>query len=152
MWSRRSTGDHLIIVPDVTVPDPRVPSFVTLIARGATRRCPWCGDHKAFFIGWFSKQDACRGCGTPWRRGDVGFELAALTINMILTFGLVLIGIASLIVATLPDVPVLTVVIVLCAMALVLPALLYPLSFTIWQALDLKFRPPATGELDAPER
>ena len=34
-----------------------------------------------------------------------------------------------------------------CAVALVGPLIFYPVSFTLWQAIDLWMRPPTAGEL-----
>jgi hypothetical protein len=39
------------------------------------------------------------------------------------------------------------VVFVGAAIALIGPALFYPLSFTLWQAIDLLMRPPTPAEL-----
>jgi uncharacterized protein (DUF983 family) len=127
------------------------PSFGTLVWRGARRRCPWCGDRRAYFTGWFSKQDACRRCGTPWRRGDVGFELGAATVNTIITFGLLVVGTAVGVIATTPDIPVVGIVVMLVAIAVIVPVAIYPVSYTLWQALDLMMRPPEAGELVDPE-
>jgi hypothetical protein len=58
----------------------------------------------------------------PWRRSDVGFELGAMTVNIMVTFGLI--------------------VVALVVAATVVPVVLYPVSYTLWQALDLAMRPP----------
>ncbi|MGA1220025.1 MAG: hypothetical protein ACO3XP_05210 [Ilumatobacteraceae bacterium] len=50
-----------------------LPGFWSLLGRGLTRRCAWCGDRKAYFKGWFRRQDACRACRHGWRRGDEAF-------------------------------------------------------------------------------
>ena len=57
-----------------------------MLARGFTRRCAWCGDRKAYFVGWFRRQERCHACGHAYRRGDEAFELGAITANIILTF------------------------------------------------------------------
>jgi uncharacterized protein (DUF983 family) len=134
-------------------PAPRIqpidvaPSRPTLLARGLTRRCAWCGDRRAYFTGWFKRQERCRKCGHAYRRGDAAFELGAITANIILTFGCLLLTILVLVVATAPDVPVVGVVVAAGAVALVGPALFYPLSFTLWQAIDIWMRPPTDAEL-----
>jgi uncharacterized protein (DUF983 family) len=129
---------------------PDRPALGTMLRRGLLRRCPWCGDSRAYFTGWFSKQRACRRCGTPWRRGDVGFELGAATVNTIMTFGLIVIGVAVAMIVTAPDIPVVPIVVGFVAFGLVMPALLYPVSYTVWQALDLAMRPPEPGEPASP--
>jgi uncharacterized protein (DUF983 family) len=123
------------------------PSRPKLLARGFTRRCAWCGDRRAYFTGWFQRQERCHACGHAYRRGDDAFELGAITANIIMTFGSILIAILVLVAATLPDVPTFGIVLAAGAIALVGPALFYPLSFTVWQAVDLWMRRPTDAEL-----
>ena len=120
-------------------PPPR-PRVRTLLWRGITRRCPWCGDRRAYFTGWFAKQERCRRCGMPWRRGDVGFELGAATMNTIITFGLVIVGVVIGVVATSPDIAVVPIVIGLVIACVVIPVLIYPITYTLWQAIDIAVR------------
>jgi uncharacterized protein (DUF983 family) len=128
-------------------PIDEAPSRPQLLARGITRRCAWCGDRKAYFRGWFQRQERCRACGHAYRRGDEAFELGAITANIILTFSSILISILVLVAVTAPDVPTLGIVLVTGAIALVGPALFYPVSFTLWQAVDLWMRRPTEAEL-----
>lgn len=123
------------------------PSRPRLLARGVTRRCPWCGDRRAYFTGWFARQERCRRCGHAYRRGDEAFELGAITANIILTFLAILVTLGVMIGVTAPDVPVVPVVAVTGAIALLGPALFYPVSFTLWQAVDLWMRRPTDAEL-----
>ena len=123
------------------------PSRARLLARGITRRCGWCGDRRAYFTGWFERQERCHRCGHAYRRGDVAFELGAITANIILTFLGVLLTVLILVVLTAPDVPVIGVTVAAGAVALVGPALFYPVSFTLWQAIDLWMRRPTAAEL-----
>lgn len=128
-------------------PFDEAPSRGRLLARGFTRRCSWCGDRKAYFRGWFKRQERCRACGHKYRRGDEAFELGAVTMNIILSLLTVLITVLVLILATLPDVPVFGVTAATVAVALVAPALFYPVSYTLWQAVDLWMRRPSEAEL-----
>ena len=57
-----------------------------MIGRALLRRCPRCGG-KGWFRGWFTKVERCRTCGYRYER-QPGFLLGALTINTIVTFGL----------------------------------------------------------------
>jgi uncharacterized protein (DUF983 family) len=123
------------------------PSRATLLGRGLTRRCPWCGDWRAYFVGWFKRSERCRRCGHGYRRGDHAFELGAVTANIILTFGAILLAILISVVLTLPDVSLPWVVGSAATIAIVGPALWYPVSFTLWQAIDLWMRPPTAAEL-----
>ena len=126
------------------------PALGTMVRRGLLRKCPWCGDRHAYFTRWFSKERACRKCGTPWRRGDVGFELGAATINTIITFGVIIVSGAVAMIATSPDIPTVTIVGCLVIAAIVIPVLIYPVTYTLWQALDLAMRPPQPGEMPSP--
>lgn len=123
------------------------PSRPRLLARGITRRCAWCGDRSAYFTGWFRRQERCVACGHAYRRGDVAFELGAITANIILTFLGVLLTVLVLVVLTAPDVPVVLVTVAASTVALVGPAVFYPVSFTLWQAIDLWMRRPTPDEL-----
>ena len=134
----------------VASPVPNRPTLGRMMRRGLLRRCPWCGDRKGYFTGWFSKQRSCRKCATPWRRGDVGFELGAATVNTIITFGLIVVAGAVAMIATAPDIPTMRIVIGLVITAVVVPVLIYPMTYTLWQALDLAMRPPAPGDLPSP--
>jgi uncharacterized protein (DUF983 family) len=138
----RAEGDPPIIQPIATAP-----SRGRLLARGFTRRCAWCGDRRAYFTGWFRRQERCRRCGHGYRRGDQAFELGATTANIILTFATLLLTILVLVAVTAPDVPVVGTVVAASAVALIGPALFYPVSFTLWQAIDLWMRPPTPAEL-----
>jgi uncharacterized protein (DUF983 family) len=139
-------------VPDVPSgsvarPITDFPTHGRLLMRGLTRRCAWCGDRRAYFVGWFKRVEQCRRCGHGYRRGDHAFELGALTANIMLTFSMILLTILVTVLATLPDGHVWWVVGPACAVALVGPLIFYPVSFTLWQAIDLWMRPPTAGEL-----
>jgi len=126
------------------------PGVVKMLARGVAHRCPWCGGRRAFFTGWFAKSERCRTCGISWRRGDTGFELGAAAISAVVVLGTLVVGLGVAMVATWPDVPYVWLFVGLAVAAVALPVLAYPITYTIWQALDLMMRPPEAGE-DAPE-
>jgi uncharacterized protein (DUF983 family) len=117
-----------------------------MLWRGVRRRCAWCGGRGAFFTGWFRKQETCRTCGITYRRGYEGFELGAMAISAVLVLGSLLVAMTIGIALTLPDVDVPVLLAILGIGAVVLPILLYPVSYTIWQAVDLAMRPPEAGQ------
>jgi len=117
-----------------------------MLWRGVRRRCAWCGGRGAFFTGWFAKQDRCRTCGIEWRRGYEGFELGAMAVSAMVCLGSLIAAMAVGIVATLPDIDVVPLLIVLAVGAIVLPVAVYPFSYTLWQAVDLTMRPPLEGD------
>jgi uncharacterized protein (DUF983 family) len=133
--------------PVVVRPIDDFPSRPRLLARGITRRCAWCGDRRAYFVGWFRRQERCHACGHAYRRGDAAFELGAITANIIVTMLGILVTILVPVAATAPDVPIFGVMIAAASVALVAPAILYPVSFTLWQAADLWMRRPTAAEL-----
>lgn len=122
------------------------PTFGRMLWRGLRRRCAWCGGRRAFFTGWFAKQDRCHTCGIGWHRGYEGFELGAAAINAVITFGFLVAGVAIGVIATLPDVAVLPIVVILGIGAVVIPTIIYPITYTVWQAVDLTMRPPEPGD------
>jgi uncharacterized protein (DUF983 family) len=113
-----------------------------MLWRGVRRRCPWCGGRRAFFTGWFAKQDRCGTCGLGWQRGYEGFELGAMAINIIVVFGTLIVGLIVAVAVTVPDIPVAPLVVAFGAVAVVLPIVVYPVSYTVWQAVDLTMHPP----------
>ncbi len=95
---------------------------------------------------WFGKHARCHSCGIRWRREE-GSELGALTVNTILTFGALTIGMVVGFVATWPDIAVLPLVLVLGVIAVVMPIVIYPVTYTLWLAFDLRVHPPDPAEL-----
>lgn len=89
----------------------------------------------------------CRDCGRGYRRGDHAFELGAVTANMIVTFVLILATLGVTIGVTAPDVPVVTVMVLTAVVGVFAPLLLYPVGYTLWQAIDLTMRAPSGAEL-----
>lgn len=119
-----------------------------MIGRGAVLRCPWCGHRRTFLRGWFQRHDRCRTCGIRWRREE-GTELGALALNTVITFATLAIAMTVGFVSTSPDIPVLPFVLGLASVAIFLPVLIYPFTYTVWLAIDLRVHPPEHAELVA---
>jgi uncharacterized protein (DUF983 family) len=139
-WADRAPAPYPQKVPEGP------PSFLRKMARGMTLRCPWCGSFRTFLRGWFRRYPRCRTCGIEWRREE-GFELGAVTMNTIVTFGALTIFMVVGFVLTVPDVPVFGFVAGLMVIGVVLPILIYPFTYTMWLALDLTVHPPDEAEL-----
>jgi uncharacterized protein (DUF983 family) len=122
------------------------PSLPTMLWRAVRRRCPRCGAQGAFFTGWFTRADRCKGCGYRWERHE-GFVLGPITINTVITFGLVGIVLVGGLLATLPEIDPWPVVIPCVAIAVVVPIVIYPITWTIWAALDLRWSPLSAEEV-----
>lgn len=124
-----------------------------MLGRALLRRCPWCGDHRAWFRkgwrGWFGRTDHCRRCGLRWDRNTNGHELGALTVNIVLIMGLLIIAMVVGIVLTVPDIAVAPLVTGLGIAAVIGPVVSYPFGYTIWMAIDLAARRPSAEELAA---
>ena len=86
-----------------------------------------------------------------WQRGYEGFELGAMAINIIVVFGTLIVGLTVAVAVTLPDIPVLPLIVVLGAIAIVLPIVIYPASYTLWQAVDVAMHPPDVGDPATPQ-
>ena len=119
------------------------PSIPLLLGRAALLRCAWCGSRHGILRGWFHHYDDCQNCGLSVQRGEEGFELGAMTINIIVTFGAVIVAAAVVIIMTSPDIPVLGLILALCAVAILLPIVLYPFTQTLWFAVELAMDPPS---------
>lgn len=111
-----------------------------MLARGLRRRCPRCGAGK-LFRGWFEMAKECPACGYRFeQRPEDGFFLGALTINLAITEGLLLLGVfgyIAVLAAGGGDVPVVPVTLAAVALAVALPVLFYPFAKAIWAAVEL---------------
>ena len=121
-------------------PVPPTPGRATLLARGATRRCPMCGAG-GLFTSWFTARERCPKCGLRLDRGEHDFWAGAWMLNLVgaeTVFALLLV---AGVIAVWPDVPWRAVTWIGVTGMLALPLLLYPVSRTLWLAIDLSFQP-----------
>ena len=119
-------------------------SFGTRVVRGLTRRCARCG-HGAF-ESWFRMAETCPRCGIKFMREE-GYWVGAMIMNTtatFLAFGLAFIG---LIVATWPDVEWGTVMAASIGICAIVPIVFYPISKSLWFALELTWHPLEEHEL-----
>ena len=117
-----------------------------MLHRAVMLRCPRCGSRRTFIRKWLGKYDRCQTCGIRWRREE-GFELGAITINTVLTFIVLTVAMTIGFIKTSPDIPVLPLVLSLVGVAILMPIVIYPFTFTIWLALDLAVHRPDAAEL-----
>lgn len=118
-----------------------------MVRRALRLRCPQCGSRRTFLRGWFHTYPRCRTCGLRWRRGKVGFELGAASINAVITLGAIVVGMVIGIAITYPDVAVVPLIVVLGAVALVVPIIMFPFTYTVWLACELAMERPSENEL-----
>lgn len=112
------------------------------------RRCPLCGSG-GLFQRWVTMRERCPGCGHRFeRRAEDGFFLGAYVINLAFTFialGAVLfLEIARQ--ADIVDIPFWAFIGLAIVAVLVVPLVGYPVSKTLWSAIDLASRPPDVVE------
>ncbi len=98
------------------------PAAVAAICSTTTSR--WCED--------------CPNCGLHFER-EPGYFAGALAINIIAVGGLFAIVFVALLALTIPDVPVLPLLIVLVPIMVFGPIVFYPFSKTLWVAVDRAF-------------
>ncbi|MFZ4584628.1 MAG: hypothetical protein ACOYNI_05305 [Acidimicrobiia bacterium] len=108
-------------------------SRAKILLWGATMRCPRCGSGKV--IKRFALVKECPRCHLHFER-EHGYWTGALAIHFILLGGLILISMAILIAVTVPGVPVVPLIAILLVECVVFGTLFYPLSRTMWVAVD----------------
>jgi len=131
----------------MTQSENNLPSTGKMIRRSLLRQCPRCANRSAWFTSWFKQGERCIGCGIKRTRDTDGHELGSMTIASVLNIVLVMAAIGIAVAFTAPDVPVLTLYIVLASAALVFPILTWPMTHTLWMAIDLILRPMGVDEV-----
>ena len=119
--------------------EPRPLTVPLLLWRGLTRRCPLCGGG-GLFRRWFTMADRCPRCGLRLERIE-GHWLGALGMNTIVTLAAVMVAMIGGFLLTYPDGPLAVAVVVIVATAVVVPLAFFPVSKTLWSAIDLAMRP-----------
>lgn len=120
-------------------------SLGRMVARGLLRRCPRCGGRGAWYTGWFRRGPRCRTCGYRYERQD-GFSLGATAVNTAVTFATMFVVGFTGVLATWPDISAGAALVPCVAIAVVLPVVFYPVSYTVWAAIDLASRPLEPAE------
>lgn len=105
------------------------------LARALRLRCPNCGA-SGFFETWFRVVKACRTCGFNAQRFDEGYVMGALALNMVVSEMLALGAALSVVLTTWPDPPWNVVTYGGLALAIGLPFAFYPLSKSLFIALN----------------
>ncbi len=116
-----------------------------MVGRALRRCCPRCGD-KAF-LSFYNLKDNCDRCGLHFEREE-GYWVGALIINTTVTFGSFLVLFVGGMIAFWPDVPWGPIGVVTIGLMAVLPVVFYPLSKTIWMALELSWHPLEEAEIE----
>ena len=75
--------------------------------------------------------------------------MGAAAIAAILTLGPLVSALGGVLAITWPSVAVWPLLVVLGTSALIVPIIMYPLSYTVWQSIDLVMRPVDVDDFDA---
>ncbi len=123
------------------------PSMARMIGRALILRCPRCGSGGQFRH-WLRRAEHCPGCGyTLDREHDsfFGAYLLNLCVSFAALFGLLIACVVFE--AAQNPLPMGPVIGVGLFIAVVLPVLFYPFSFTLWAVADLHSDPLRLGEI-----
>ena len=90
--------------------------------------------------------ERCPRCGLKFERQE-GTFVGAVGMNTILSFGLLFVGVVVFFVATYPDVPAGPWVFLVALAYAPVPVILYPVSKTLWLAVELVMRPVEPDEI-----
>jgi uncharacterized protein (DUF983 family) len=106
-----------------------------------TRRCPYCGNGGIFENYWVLR-DHCPTCGVAFERED-GYFLGGYAFNLVIAEFLGLgLSLILIFMTGLRDADFTQQWIVIVALAVLFPVLLFPYSRGAWMALDLALHPP----------
>ncbi len=126
--------------------EPTQPNTSKLIRRGLVGACPACGARKQFRY-WVKMNETCHRCGLTFERIE-GHWIGAIGINTIVSFGILLLSLTVSFVVTIPDIPVVPLVIWHVLLAMLVPIIFFPISRTLWTAVDIAMRPLEAHEVD----
>lgn len=118
---------------------PSAGALLRALRRAARLRCPRCGGG-GLFASWTRLKDRCPGCELLLDRGEEDHFLGAYVLNLAVAEAvpaLVLLGGVAL---TWPEVPWRALGWTAVALAILCPVAFFPLSRTLWLALDTTFR------------
>ena len=116
-----------------------------MLGRGLRRRCPSCGAPGAF-ASFFKLRERCASCGIRFERLE-GFSLGVMSVNIVVTLGLMGAVLIGTIVATVPDIPAGPLTIACVGICLVVPLIFYPAATMIWLTADLAMSPLSAAQL-----
>lgn len=118
-----------------------------MLGRALRLRCPWCGGGPLRET-WFRLRSNCPQCGLRTERGEEDFFLGAMMFNLVLAEGALALLVVGFLITMWPDVPWTFLTYGGIALMLIAPVVFYPLSKTIWLAVDLMLRPPDDEEME----
>jgi uncharacterized protein (DUF983 family) len=139
-------------IPDPT-PTPLFPEVSTTRAllRGFRKRCPRCGERDTF-VSWFQPRRDCPRCELRFAKEEGGF-LGAMALNYLVAIGLWLVVLGVGVAMTVPDVPIVMLLVLSAVVLIGVPLWFYPRSKMIWAAVEFlvlrsepDYRPPVARD------
>ena len=125
-----------------------VMSRVRVLARGATMACGVCG-RRGLFTRWITMTEECPRCGLRFERFPGDF-VGAVGINYILSFGILISGLVTFFVLTYPNIPFGPWFFVVVVAIAPVPIITFPISKTLWLAINLLMNPLRENEILPP--
>jgi len=92
-------------------------------------------------------KEHCTRCGLGFER-EPGYWVGAVIINTTVIFATFLIVFGGLVLITYPDVPWGLVLVVTIVANIAIPVLFYPVSKTLWSAMELSWHPLEPEEIE----
>lgn len=113
-----------------------------MIGRAVLRRCPRCGSRRAWFRNWYRQNERCVGCGVRRTRGTYGHELGALVVGNVFNLAVILLSILIVMLTVGDSIDgIFAITVTMMGIAIAIPTVTWPMTHTLWMALDLRFRP-----------
>jgi len=113
--------------------------------RALLLHCPLCGGG-AIFKSWFALRDRCPTCGFLFARGEHGYQIGSMALDLVVPLILWFFGFFGTLIATWPNPPWDLLQWGSIAFMVGFPLLFYPMSHTLAIALDMLVRPPSQRE------
>jgi len=107
------------------------------------RRCPNCGQ-RGVFQSWGTMVDRCPSCDHKYEREE-GYWLGAVLINTAITIVLFAVAMVVWAIVAWPDPPWTAMTATGIVINLLVPLLFYPMSKTLWVAVEISAHPPSSG-------
>jgi uncharacterized protein (DUF983 family) len=130
----------------VGAPGVTTPSRSKMLLRGFTGRCAICGSSRLTRT-WIRLEPRCKRCNFPIERNE-GHFVGAVGMNTIVTFGAILITVLIGAGLTAPDIPVGKLSVITVAVGLGVSVFFFPISKTLWSAVDAMMVDLKPGEVD----
>jgi len=113
------------------------PSRGLMLRRGIRLKCARCGERKLFHH-WFGMVPDCPNCELHFER-EPGYWVGAVAINTTVVGAIFAIVLVVFSAATIPDIPWVTLLLIEIPIMAIGPILFYPVSKTLWVAIDRAF-------------